>query len=169
MALQSGRCNKISRYITLSISTSTLLNGLTIIKKIFHHKVQDEQSQWKKRKCTNFTERKQKTESDEMIVLNNPGAKESVQFSRSVMSDSLWPHGLQHARIPCPSPTPRVCSNSCPLSLWYHPTISSSVIPFSSCPQSFPGSGSFPRREFFMSGVRNVGVSASASALPNNT
>ena len=80
MALQSGSCNKISRYITLSISIITLLNGLTIIKQIFHHKVQDisEQSKWKKRKCTNFTERKQKTESDEMIVLNDPGAKESV-------------------------------------------------------------------------------------------
>ena len=122
MALQSGRCNKISRYITLSISTSTLLNGLTIIKKIFHHKVQDvsEQSKWKKRKCTNFTERKQKTESDEMIVLNNPSAKESVQFSRSVMSDSLWPHGLQHTRPPCPSPTPGVYPNPCPLSQWCH-------------------------------------------------
>ena len=64
-------------------------------------------------------------------------------FSRSVMSNSLWPHRLQHARLPCPSPSPRACSNSCPLSLWCHPTISSSVVPFSSCPQSFPVSGSF--------------------------
>ena len=67
-----------------------------------------------------------------------------VQFSRSVVSDSLRPHGLQHARLPCPSPTPRVCSNSCPLSRWCHPTISFSVVPFSSCLQSFPASGSFP-------------------------
>ena len=70
----------------------------------------------------------------------------SVQFSCSVLSDSLWPHGLQHARLPCPSPTPRVYSNPCPLSRWCHPTISSSVAPFSSCLQSFPVSGSFPMR-----------------------
>ena len=75
----------------------------------------------------------------------------SVQFSRSVMSDSLWPHGLQHARPPCPSPTPGVYSNSCPLSRWCHPTMSSSVVPFSSCPQSFPASGSFQRSQFFAS------------------
>ena len=68
----------------------------------------------------------------------------SVQFSQSVVSDSLWPHESQHARPPCPSPTPRVYSNSCPSSQWYHPGISSTVIPFSSCPQSLPGSGSFP-------------------------
>ena len=76
-----------------------------------------------------------------------------VQFSRSVMSDSLWPHGLQHARPPCPSPTPGVYSNSCPSSPWCHPAISSSVIPFSSCLQSFPASGSFPVSQFFTSGV----------------
>ena len=76
----------------------------------------------------------------------------SVQFSHSVMSNSLWPHGLQHARRPCPSPTPEACSNSCPLSRWCHPTISSSVILFSSCLQSFPSSGSFPRSQFFSSG-----------------
>ena len=67
----------------------------------------------------------------------------SVQFSHSVMSDSLWPHGLEHTRLPCPYPAPRACSNSCPSSQWCHPTISSSVIPFSSCPQSCPASGSF--------------------------
>ena len=75
----------------------------------------------------------------------------SVQFSRSVMSDSLWPHGLQHTRPPCPSPTPGVHPNLCPLSRWCHPTISSSVVPFSSCPQSFPASGSFPMGQFFAS------------------
>ena len=73
----------------------------------------------------------------------------SVQFSCSVVSDSLWPHELQHARLPCPSSTPEVYSNSCPLSWWCHPTISSSVIPFSSCPQSFPASGSFQMSQFF--------------------
>ena len=92
----------------------------------------------------------------------------SVQFSRSVMSDSLQPHGLQHARLPCPSPTPRVYSNSCPSSQWYHPTISSSVIPFSSCLQSFPASGSFPMSWFFTSDGQSIGVSASASVLPMN-
>ena len=73
----------------------------------------------------------------------------SVQFSCSVMSDSLWPHGLQHARLPCPSPTPKTCSNSCPSSQWYHPTISSLVIPFSSHLQSFPASGSFQMSQFY--------------------
>ena len=89
----------------------------------------------------------------------------SVQFSRSVMSDSLWSHGLQHARSPCPSPTPRVYSTSCPLSRWCHPTISSSVIPFSSHPQSFPESGSFQMSQLFSSGGQSIGVSALASVL----
>ena len=87
-------------------------------------------------------------------------------FSRSVMSDSLWPCGLQHARLPCPSPTPRAYSNSCLLSRWCHPNISSSVIPFSSCLQSFPASGSFPVSQFFTSGGQSIGVLASASVLP---
>ena len=78
------------------------------------------------------------------------------------------PHGLQHARLPCPSPTPRACSNSCPLSRWCHPTISSSVIPFSPCLQSFPASGSFPMSQFFTSGGRRIGISVSASVLPVN-
>ena len=92
----------------------------------------------------------------------------SVQFSCSVMSNSLWPHGLQHARLLCPSPTPGVYSNSCPLRQWCHPNISSSVIPFSSCLQSFPASGSFPMSQFFASDGQNIGVSASASVLPMN-
>ena len=87
-------------------------------------------------------------------------------YLSSVQFDSLWPHGLQHARPPCPSPTPGVPSNSCPLSQWCHPTISSSVIPFSSHPQSFPASGSFPMGQFFTSGGQSTGVSASASVLP---
>ena len=93
----------------------------------------------------------------------------SVQFSRSVMSDSLRPHEPQHARPPCPSPTPRVYSNSCPLSRWCHPTISSSVVPFSSCLQSFPASGTFQMSQLFASGGQSIGVSASASVLPKNT
>ena len=92
----------------------------------------------------------------------------SVQFSHSVVSNSLRPHGLQHARLPCPSPTPRACSNSCPLSQWYHPTISSSVVPFSSCLQSFVVSGSFPLSQIFASGGQSIGVSALASVLPMN-
>ena len=92
----------------------------------------------------------------------------SVQFSCSVVSDSFRPHGLQHVRLPCPSPTPGACSNSCPSSWWCHPTISSSVIPFSSCLQSFPASGSFPRSQFFTSGGQGIAASASASVLPMN-
>ena len=90
----------------------------------------------------------------------------SVQFSRSVVSDSLWPHESQHVRLLCPSPTPGVHSNSRPLSRWYHPTISSSVIPFSSCPKSLPASGSFPMSQLFTWGGQSIGVSASASVLP---
>ena len=92
----------------------------------------------------------------------------SVPFSHSVVSDFLWPHGLQHARLPCPSPTPRVSSNSCPMSRWGHPTISSSVVPFASCPQSFPVSGSFPMSQLFTSGGQSIGASTSASVLPMN-
>ena len=93
----------------------------------------------------------------------------SIQFSCSVVSDSLWTQGLQHARLPYPSPTPRACSNSCPSSQWCHSTISSSVIPFSTCLQSFPASGSFPMSQFFTSGGQRIGVSGSASVLPMNT
>ena len=85
-----------------------------------------------------------------------------------VVFDSLQPHGLQHARLPCPSLSPRVCSHSCPLSWWCHPTISSSVTLFSSCPQSFPASESFPTSQLFASGGQNTGVSASVSVLPMN-
>ena len=92
----------------------------------------------------------------------------SVQFSHSVISDSSWPHALHQARIPCPLPTSRVCSNSCPSSWWCHPTISSSVIPFSSCLQSFPESGSLPMSQFFTSGGQSIGVSASTSVLSMN-
>ena len=91
----------------------------------------------------------------------------SVQFSRSVVSDSLRPHGLQHVRPLCPLPTPGVYSNSCPWSRWYHPTISSSVVPFSRL-QSFPASGSFPMSQFFASGGQSIGVSAWTSVLPMN-
>ena len=96
------------------------------------------------------------------------GKHHTPQFSRSVMSESLRPHGLQLARPPCPSPTPRACLNSSPSSQWCHPTISSSVLPFSSCSQSFLASGSFPVSWFFTSGGQSIGVSASATVLPMN-
>ena len=102
----------------------------------------------------------------------NKGQKEkknSVQFSHSVVSNPLWPHGPQHTRLPCPSPTPRVYPNSCPSSRWCHPAISSSVVPFSSCPQSLPISGSFPMSQLFALGGQSIGVSASTSVLPKNT
>ena len=98
------------------------------------------------------------------ININQP----SVQFSCSIVSNSLQPHGLQQARPPCPSPTPRTCSNSCPLSQWGHPTMLSFAIPFSSLLQSFPASGDFPVSQFFTSGGQSIGVSASASVLPMN-
>ena len=88
--------------------------------------------------------------------------------SHSVVSNSLWPHGLQPTRLPCPPPTPRASSNSHPSNRWYHPIISSSVIPFSSCLQSFPTSGCFPRSQFFASDGQSIGASASASVLPMN-
>ena len=93
----------------------------------------------------------------------------SVRFSRSVVSDSLWPHEPQHARPPCPSQTPGLYSNSCPLSRWCHPAISSSVVPFSSCPYSLLASGSFPVSQLFAWGSQSIGISASASVLPMNT
>ena len=92
----------------------------------------------------------------------------SVQFSHSVMSHSLRPHELQHARPPCPSPTPRVHRNSCPSSQWWHPAIASSVVPFCSCFQSLPASESFPMSQLFEWGGQNIGVSALASFLPKN-
>ena len=92
----------------------------------------------------------------------------SVQFSRSIVFDSLQPHGLQHARLPCPSPTPRACSNSRPLTQRCHPTISFSVVHFSSCLQSFPASGSFPMSQFFTLGGQSIGISDSTSVLPMN-
>ena len=93
----------------------------------------------------------------------------SVQFSCSVVSDSLRPHELQHASPPCPSPTPRVHPNPCASSRWCHPAISSSVVPFSSCPQSVPASGSFPMSQLFAWGGQSIGVSALASVLPVST
>ena len=92
----------------------------------------------------------------------------SVQFSRTAVSDSLRPHESQHTRPPCPSPTPRVHANPCPSIQWCHPAISSSVVPFSSCPQSFPALGSFPRSQLFSWGGQRIEVSASTSVLPMN-
>ena len=92
----------------------------------------------------------------------------SVQFQSLVVSDSFRPQGLQHSRFPCPSPTPRACANSCPSSRWCHPSISSSVIPFSSCPQSFPARGSLQMSQLFTWGGQIIGASASTSVLPMN-
>ena len=105
--------------------------------------------------------------SQEHILGNS--MPDTVQFSRSIVSDSLRPHESQHTRPPCPSPTPGVYSNSCPSSQWCHPAISSSVVPFSSCPQSLPASGSFPMSQLFTWDGQRIGVSASASVLPMNT
>ena len=99
----------------------------------------------------------------------SPLKVDSVQFSHSVMSNSFRPHELQYARPPCPSPTPGVYSNSCPSSRWCHPAISPSVTPFSSCPQSLPASGSFPKSQLFTWGGQSIGVSASVSVLPMNS
>ena len=108
-------------------------------------------------------------EKEEYKLITNINLYTSVQFSHSVVSDSLPPQELQHARPPCPSPTSRVYPNPCPLSWWCHPTISSSVVPFSFCPQSFPASGSFPMSQLFASGGQSVGAPASASVLPVST
>ena len=109
-----------------------------------------------------------KWEKSGQIMTKSDFPFSSVQFSHSVMSDSLRPHGLQHARAPSPLPTPGAYSNLYPSSRWCHPTISSSVIPFSSCLQSFSASGSFPKSQFFTSGEQSIGVSAVASVLPVN-
>ena len=111
------------------------------------------------------TERKRERETSVVLFL----WISSVQLSRSVVSDSLWPHESHHTRPPCPSPTPGVHLDSCASSQWCHPAISSSVVPFSYCPQSLPASGSFPMSQLFAWGGQNIGVSASASFLPKNT
>ena len=114
----------------------------------------------------NMAKRGKKSAQFKGIQLKSPFS--STQFSRSVVSNFLRPHGLQHARLPCPSLTPRACSNSHPSSQCCHPTISSSFIPLFSCLHSFPASDAFPRSQFFSSGGQSIGVSASASVLPKN-
>ena len=114
---------------------------------------------------TIITEKRKNRQIDKSFKINMDIS--SIRFSLSVVSDSLRPHGLQHARPPCPSPTPGVHSNSRPLSQWCHPAISSSVVPFC-CIQSFPSSGSFQMSQFFASGDQSIGVSASASVFPMN-
>ena len=104
----------------------------------------------------------------QIIIISKTSILSSVQFSHPVMSKSLKPQGLQHARHPCPLPTARVYSNSCSSHQWCQPTVSFSVIPFSSCLKSFPASGSFPMNQFFTSGGQSIGVSASVSVLPMN-
>ena len=117
---------------------------------------------WKSGTLSLFSHQRSANLSHNMIPV-------SVQFSHSVVSDSLWPHESQYTRPPCPSSTPRVYSNTCPSSRWCHPAISSSVISFFSCPQSLPVSGSFPMSQLFAWGGQSIGVSASASVLPMNT
>ena len=122
--------------------------------------------------CSNYTEKVLDNLSRGIVWSDSCFRKitlSSVQFSHLVVSNSLWPHEPQHTRPVCPSPTPRVYPNSCPLSWWCHPSISSSVIPFSSCPQSFPASGSFQMSQLFVSGGQSIGVSALAPVLPMNT
>ena len=104
-----------------------------------------------------------------LMRVKEESERASVQFSRSVVSDSLWPHKLQHARPPCPSPLPRIHPNPCPSYRWCHPAISSSVVPFCSCSQSSPASGSLPMSQLFAWGGQSIGVSASTSVLPMNT
>ena len=158
-------------------NNSTILSNIRYIFNFFHHP----------KKCHSFVSNQISTKVHILhlvvVSLESPLIQQSpptpffddtdffssVQFSHSVMSDSLQPHGLQHARLPCPSSTPRAYSNSCPSSQWCHPTISSSVVPFSSHLQSFPASGSFLVSQFFPSGGQSIGVSASASVLTMNT
>ena len=130
----------------------------------------------KKEQMKNITKYKYSYRYREQVVATGEavrGREERVreiqyQFSHSVVSNSLQPHGLQYPRPPCPLPTPGACSNSCPSSQWWHPTISSSVVPFSSCLQSCPASGSFQMSQFLASGGQSIGVSASAPVLPMN-
>ena len=121
---------------------------------------------FRKAKMVKISDRRRLIQDEKQLCFSSLDS--SVEFSHSVLSDSLWPHGLQNARLPWPSPNSRACSNSCPSSQWYHPTISCSVVTFSSCIQSFPASGSFPVSQFFTSGGQSIGVSASASVLPMN-
>ena len=119
-----------------------------------------------------YTRKHQDSDAEDLFLKKKNKAKYSpkqVQFSRSVVSDTLQPHESQHVRPPCPSPTPGVYPSSCPLSRWCPPTISSSAVPFSSCPQSIPESGSLPMSQLFAWGGQSIGVSASASVLPMNT
>ena len=107
--------------------------------------------------------------SSSLVYLSYKTLTNKPLFSHSIVSNSLWPHGLQHSMIPCPSPSTGACSNSCPLNWWCHPTISSSVVPFYSFLQSFPASGTFLMNWLFVSGGQSTGASASASDLPMNT
>ena len=146
----------------MALSTFTILcnHHLCLVPKCCHHPLKT----FKKGSHVGFWMNQEWT-SDHSSSL--PGVS-SVQFSHSVVSDSLWPHVLQHARPPCPSPIPRVYLNSCPTSRWSHPTVSPSVIPFSSHLQSFPASRSFQMSQFFTWGGQSIGVSAWASVLPGN-
>ena len=120
-------------------------------------------------KCLKQELRTVEISSEDILDLNIDGLQHSVQFIRSVVSSSLWPHEPQHARPPCPSQTPGLHPNPCPLCWWCHSTISTSSVTFSSCPQSFPALGSFQMNQLFASGGQGIGVSASTSIPPMNT
>ena len=149
----SRRDQKKKRRIILGLIKPDFKNILTILNIILAYNIKT----WK------YTTHKCNDD------FSQNGHTYPVQFSRSVVSDSLQPHGLQLARPPCPSPIPGVYPNFCPLSQWCHPTTSSSVVPFSPHLQSFPASGSFPMSQFYASGGQSIGVSASTSVLPMNT
>ena len=172
-ALGSTTVNKASAYDEIPVELFKTLkeDAINVLHSICQQiwKTQQGPQDWKRSILIQIPKKGSTKEcANHWTVALISHANSLVQFIHSVVSDSLQPHGLQHARPPCPSPTPGACSNSCPLSWWCHPTISSSVIPFSFCPQSFPISGSFPMSQSFTSGGQSIGVSASASVLRVN-
>ena len=153
-------------------SCSSKLNHVTLpetLRKKWRDKSQTERKPLKSNIWRELISRIKKEMSKLIMWKTASQYFSSVQFSGSVMNDSCWPHESQHARPPCPSPTPGVYPNSCPSSWWCPPTMSSSVVPFSSCPQFLPASGSFPLSQLFTWGGQSTGVSASASVLPMKT
>ena len=144
-------------------------SGSVLQNRVSEQKYYKESSEALQRICVEAELNSDQCMHERKVTKAGQSVTQKMQFSRSVVSDSLRPHESQHARPPCPSPTPGVYSNSCPSSQWCHPAISSSVVPFSSCPQSLLASGSFPMSQLFAPGGQSIRVSASASVLPMNT